>query len=49
LAAAYAEAGDFEDAIKYQKRAMEMAGAKNRRAELEKRLELYRNNKPFRD
>jgi tetratricopeptide (TPR) repeat protein len=49
LAAAYAEAGDFENAIKYQQRAMEMAGAKNRRAELERRLELYRNTKPFRD
>jgi tetratricopeptide (TPR) repeat protein len=46
LAAAYAEAGDFDSAIKYQSKALdlspEMKGAKER-------LELFKDHKPYRE
>ncbi len=48
LAAAYAEAGDFENAIKWQLRAVEIASAAEK-APLLTRLELFRSGKPFRE
>ena len=47
LAAAYAEAGDFDHATKYAERAAELAAEKKKAAYLE-RLELYRQRKPYR-
>ncbi|MFM9964113.1 MAG: tetratricopeptide repeat protein [Planctomycetaceae bacterium] len=48
LAAAYAEAGDFENAVKWQTRAVELASAADKPA-LQTRLELFRSGKPFRE
>ena len=48
LAAAYAEAGRFDDAIKWQTKAIELAPAA-RKADLRARLKLYRAGKPYRD
>jgi hypothetical protein len=50
LAAAYAEAGDFEQAVKYQQQALdcpEYAQAVGNKAR--ERLELYQAHKPYRD
>jgi tetratricopeptide (TPR) repeat protein len=50
LAAAYAEAGDFESAVKFQAQAIELGPASDdRRAGMHKRLELYRKKKPYRE
>ena len=52
LAAAYAEAGNFDAAIAEQKRATEMlrqAGEYGKIANYQTRLELYRNRQPYRD
>jgi tetratricopeptide (TPR) repeat protein len=51
LAAAYAEAGDFEAAVKWQKKAIEMSRPAEEREqrENEHRLELYEAGKPFYD
>jgi hypothetical protein len=50
LAAAYAEAGDFEHAIKYEKQALNNASwTPKEREELEKRLTLFEQRKAFRD
>jgi tetratricopeptide (TPR) repeat protein len=50
LAAAYAEAGDFDQAIKWQQRAIELNASD---ADFVKggkeRLELYRQHKPYRE
>ena len=48
LAAAYAETGDFESAVKYQKKALEMADDLAKE-EYEKRLEVYKAKKPWRE
>ena len=48
LAAAYAEAGEFEEAIKTQNLALELA-PEAQKADLQSRLALYREHKPFRD
>ena len=48
LAAAYAEAGDFEKAVAAQERAMENV-LEISRAELNDRLELYRSGEPYRE
>ena len=48
LAAAYAETGDFESAVKYQKKALEMADDLAKE-EYEKRLEAYKAKKPWRE
>jgi tetratricopeptide (TPR) repeat protein len=49
LAAAYAEIGDFDRAVKYQTQAISMKGAYAlRRKEMQERLELYRQHKPYR-
>jgi tetratricopeptide (TPR) repeat protein len=50
LAAAYAEVGQFEEAVRYQTRALEDPALKgDPRTAAEKRLELYRQKKPFHD
>jgi tetratricopeptide (TPR) repeat protein len=50
LAAAYAEAGDFESAIKYQTKAIELNPTAAEFVEGEKkRLELYKGHKPYRE
>jgi tetratricopeptide (TPR) repeat protein len=46
FAAANAESGDFQEAVKYVRRALELANA-NDRKDLEKELELYLSGKPF--
>jgi len=48
LAAAYAELGRFEDAVKWQQKAVELAPEASK-PEYETRLALYRDAKPFRD
>ncbi len=50
LAAAHAEAGDFELAVVEQRKALDDKSLdKDDRAKMEKRLELYRAKKPYRD
>ena len=48
LAAAYAEIGNFNDAINTQVRAIELALNAKKKPEMEERLALYRSNKPYR-
>ena len=48
LAAACAEVGDFDTAIKYQKQAMDIHSDYPDRREMEKALELYQERKPYR-
>ncbi|MFC1792680.1 hypothetical protein ACFL3Q_03740 [Planctomycetota bacterium] len=48
LAAAYAECGDFENAIEWQKKAVELEGNDIFKTEYEKRLAAYRAKKPWR-
>ncbi|HEX5446205.1 MAG TPA: tetratricopeptide repeat protein, partial [Pirellulales bacterium] len=48
LAAAYAEAGDFEAAVRWQTKAIELSVEKTIRKAAEERLELYREHRPFR-
>jgi len=49
LAAAYAEAGNFEDAVFWQQRSLADTNLdKERRENREKRLELFKNKKPYR-
>jgi serine/threonine-protein kinase len=47
LAAAYAEAGSFDEAIKYQQKAIELAPA-DKKETCQKRLALYQDNQPWR-
>jgi tetratricopeptide (TPR) repeat protein len=47
LAAAYAETGDFEKAIEWQKKAIEMAQGESKSGE-EEMLKLYEAKSPFR-
>jgi tetratricopeptide (TPR) repeat protein len=52
LAAAYAESGDFEKAVEYQKKAIELADDSaddSAKKEYEKRLEAYKANRPWRE
>jgi serine/threonine-protein kinase len=50
LAAAYAEAGQFEEAVRYQTRALEDPKLKDDfRTAAKERLQLYRQKKPFRE
>jgi serine/threonine-protein kinase len=48
LAAAYAEAGDFDSAVKWQTRAIERA-PDNKKDNLPSRLELYQQRQPYRE
>jgi tetratricopeptide (TPR) repeat protein len=48
LAAAHAEAGDFDNALKYARQALKLAPALDR-PEISKRLELYGTGKPYHD
>jgi tetratricopeptide (TPR) repeat protein len=48
LAAAYAELGEWDSAIEYQKKVIEMATADQEKADAQKRLELYQQKKPYR-
>lgn len=48
LAAAYAELGEFDEAIKYQNQAV-MRAPEKKKDEYTQRLELYRSKKPFRE
>ncbi len=47
LAAAYAESGEFEQAVKWQKEAISLLKIESRRADCELRLQLYREGKPY--
>ena len=51
LAAAYAESGDFDAAVKWQKKAMDLLpkDAERDRKDYGSRLELYRAKKPYRE
>jgi tetratricopeptide (TPR) repeat protein len=50
LAAAYAETGDFTEAVKYEKQALRMdATTDNEDSEEQERLRLYESKQPFRD
>lgn len=50
LAAAYAEAGEFAQAVAHQERALSIGFMSRKdRADYEKRLALYRQRKPYRD
>ena len=50
LAAAYAEAGDFDQAVKYEKQALtDSSLASKQREEFDKRLSLFEQRKPFRE
>ncbi len=46
LAAAYAEAGDFEKAVEWQTKAVSMA-SENEKPDYQSRLDLYRAGKPY--
>ena len=48
LAAAYAEAGAFDQAVKFQKQSLEMTRAPDRRR-MQERLKLYQQRKPYRE
>ena len=47
LAAACAEAGDFEGAINWQRKAIELATAAEDRRDFQRRLKLYEHGKPY--
>jgi tetratricopeptide (TPR) repeat protein len=50
LAAALAEAGNFDDAVTYENQALAMKEVPaNSRTELQQRLSLYKSRKPYRD
>jgi tetratricopeptide (TPR) repeat protein len=48
LAAAHAEAGAFEPAVKWESRAIELVSDDEARENYRNRLELYRQKKPYR-
>lgn len=48
LGAAYAAAGDFERALDYQSRAMQVAPRRSDREEARQRIEMYKRGQPYR-
>ena len=48
LAAAHAEAGDFDSAVKWEMKALELADEKSK-GDLRSRLDLYKTHKPYRE
>ncbi len=49
LAAAYAETGDFESAVKWQTKANDLRDNDEDKTDGESRLKLYQEKKPYRD
>ena len=49
LAAAYAEAGKFDEAAKWQQKAVDLLSDHPDKVEVQARLELYRQGKPYRE
>ena len=49
LAAAYAEAGKFDKAVEFQRKAVEMATNDKEKNDMRERLTLYQVGKPYRD
>jgi len=49
LAAAYAETGDFANAVRIQTEAMALLGTKNEKKDYASRLNLYESGSPYRD
>ncbi len=49
LASAYAEAGDFENAMKWSSKSVEIAEDSEMKTQLGKELESYKNKKPWRE
>ena len=49
LAAAHAENAEFEEAIVFQTKALELALTNGRRSQIGQRLEQYRSGNPIRD
>ena len=49
LAAGYAESGNSEEAMRWQKKAVELKVSKAEMARGKQRLQLYSIGKPFRD
>ncbi len=47
LAAAYAEAGDFENAVKFEQKAIRKARDPKAKEDAQKRLEMYQQQHPF--
>jgi len=47
LAAAYAEAGEFDKAVEWQTKARDLA-PENQKADYQTRVDLYRAGKPYR-
>src|SRR5207253_1344886 len=49
LAAAYAELGDFEQAVHWQTKALELIKQEKNKSQANDRLQLYRSGKPYRE
>ncbi len=49
LAAAYAESGDFANAIKWEEKAIEITAAEAGKQEMRSHLALFKDGKPYRD
>jgi hypothetical protein len=49
LAAAYAESGDFEKAVDFERKAIVLEAGRSAKKQLEDRLALYKNRKPYRE
>lgn len=49
LAAAYAEVGEFKQAVKWQSKAIELTATENDKAAMQSRLKLYKAGKPYRE
>ena len=47
LAAACAESGDFDAAVKWQTKAIELSSNENEKEDLGTRLKLYQDKQPF--